>query len=209
MTSGRLSGPHGSRRRACQCRAESLPTRAHPHHEGLAWRSGALALWICVFPGKNGLDARTTRLLRPQQHHSRADTITSIASRLTCRDDSAYAPLAEAGRDTQPHISEKRKQNVFSARTGAESALNRLAKFNFWRTRFLLARRACHSSRAPVGRISPARAPVVIPGCAERRRPGMTRKSASSPVGSSEVRHRDHDILQQLFLAGVSHLSPQ
>ena len=101
MTSGRLSGPHGSRRRACQCRAESLPTRAHPHHEGLAWRSGALALWICVFPGKNGLDARTTRLLRPQQHHSRADTITSIASRLTCRDDSAYAPLVEAGRADQ------------------------------------------------------------------------------------------------------------
>jgi hypothetical protein len=169
---------------------------------------GAVVPWLCgyaFFPGKTGL----TRLLRPQQHHSRADTITSIASRLTCRDDSAYAPLAEAGRDTQPHISEKRKQNVFSARTGAESALNRLAKFNFWRTRFLLARRACHSSRAPVGRISPARAPVVIPGCAERRRPGMTRKSASSPVGSSEVRHRDHDILQQLFLAGVSHLSPQ
>jgi hypothetical protein len=47
-------------------------------------------------------EARTTRLRRPQSHQSsaqalRADTTASIASRLTCRDDSAYAPLAEAG----------------------------------------------------------------------------------------------------------------
>src|SRR5215468_3324876 len=47
-------------------------------------------------------DARTTRLRRPHQDQSsaqrlRADTAASIASRLTFRDDSAYAPHAEVG----------------------------------------------------------------------------------------------------------------
>jgi len=57
--------------------------------------------------------ARTTRLRRPQQRRSSRDTDASIASRLTFRDDSAYAPLAEAGRRNHNYDFQDRSSDMF------------------------------------------------------------------------------------------------
>jgi hypothetical protein len=89
-------------------------------------RSSRLRIW----PQRR--EARTTRFCRPQRPPSSETATTSIAPRLTCRDDRVASLCTEAGWRKEIRNLRKTEVKYFSRQDWTvESALNRLANFVF------------------------------------------------------------------------------